>query len=148
MSNLAKNFEKIFKEQASELDGVYVMRLPDQISFYKGSTNPCDFVAYKRPHGFCIELKTTAGSSMPLKNIADTQLEGMYEAIQTRGIKAYVVIWFYEHDVTVAFPIKYIWRMVNKQGKKSVRYDDDNGIVIPAEKIKKYFKYDWSVLFR
>lgn len=148
MSSRAKNFEHIFKEQASKLENVLVMRLPDQQSFLKGSYNICDFICFRRPHFFCIELKSVQTPSLASKLIADTQLDGMYEALSTRGVKAFVVIWFVGKDVTIAFPVKYLYKLFRVQGKKSVRYDDEHGIIIPGKKLKKYFEYDWSPLFR
>jgi hypothetical protein len=72
----------------------------------------------------------------------------MHDIISIRGIKAYVVIWFVSKDVTRAFPVKYLWRLFRIDGKKSVRYDDENGILIEGKKLKKYFEYDWSPLFK
>lgn len=148
MLSTGKQFETLFKEQVSELPDVYVHRIHDQMNGLKGSCNIADFLVYRRPHLYACELKTTQGASLPIANIPETQLNGMYEAIQTRGVKAYFIVWFIDKDITKIFPAKYVWRAVNKQGKKSIRYDDENGVLIEGEKLKKYFKYDWSPLFK
>lgn len=148
MSSLGKNFEKLFKEQARTLPNVYVYRLVDQVSYLKGSWNPCDFFCYKKPTFYFVELKTCATASLPRKNIADTQLNSMYEAISIKGIKAFVVVWFYSKGVCRAFPIKYLWKLFNKDKKKSVRYDDEHGILIRGDKLKKYFIWHWEELFK
>lgn len=148
MSSRAKNFERLFKEQASKLDGVYIQRIPDQMTGLKGSYNICDFICYKRPHMIAVELKSVQTPSLASKLIADTQLEGMHDIISIRGIKAFVVIWFVSKDVTRAFPVKYLWKLFRIDDKKSVRYDDENGILIEGKKLKKYFEYDWSPLFK
>ena len=59
VSTTGKQFEKVFREQASKLKDVYVYRIPDRMDFMKGSTNPCDFFCYKKPNFYLVECKTT-----------------------------------------------------------------------------------------
>lgn len=149
MSNRGKGFEKCFKEQLSEYPDVLVYRIPDQMSMVKGSCNPADFIVYKRPSFLYCELKTTSTCSLPSKNISDFQLQSMREAINIRGVKAFVVVWFYQHSCCKAYKIKYLYNLFVNKGKKSVSHKDPNGINIPVIKeLKKYCVWDWSVLLK
>lgn len=145
--SLAKNFEKMFKEQVSNIAGIYCLRLYDTMFMAKGIHNPSDFVTYKKPTFYLIECKTCQTKSLPFKNIADTQFEDMYMASKIRGVKCYVVCWFYQHDKCIAYDIKYLYKL-RKEGKKSVSSVDPKGITIDGIKRKKYFDWDWTALFK
>lgn len=148
MSSLGKTFEKYFRNQVEEqLPEAYVYRLYD-IFDYRCISNPCDFFVFLRPNFFLIELKSTSGGTLPFKNISDGQMEGLFSASKLRGVKAYVVCFFYEKNICVAYPIKYLYYLFKEKGKKSVSYKDENGIVISGEKLKKYFIWQWSDLFK
>lgn len=142
-----KYFEKLFSVQAGMLQGVYVHRIVDQMTYRKGSFNIADFITYKYPTMYFVELKTTAQASLPRANIAETQLRGMYGASKTKGIKAYIICWFYEKDVCRAFPIDYVWKQFNVHKKKSLRFDDEHGLLITGIKRKSYWQWDWYKLF-
>lgn len=143
--SIAKNFEKLFYEQANSLKDVFVYRLYD--TMFVQASNIADFLGYKKPYMYVIECKTCATKSMPIKNISEHQITDALDAEVNKGIKSYIVIWFYEHDICKVFKTKYINSLV-KKGKKSVSSDDEHGILIPGIKRKKYFDWDWSVLFK
>lgn len=126
---------------------MYVHRIVDQMTFKVGSWNIADFIVYKYPTMYFIELKTCQGASLPRQNISDHQLSGMFQAVSKKGIKAYVICWFYDKDVCRAFPIEYLHRIFFKEKKKSVRYDDEKGILISGTKLRSYFVWHWEDLF-
>lgn len=140
--SLGKNFESICAIQLQE-QGFYVQRIPDQMSFLKGSKNPCDYIAYKYPYMFLLEMKTTAGSSLPLRNISEFQMKSLNDCFLTRGVIGLYFVWFYDKNVTLAVLGDYITNL----DKKSIRYDDPNCIVIEGTKKKKYFEYNFTKLF-
>lgn len=96
---------------------------------------------------YFIELKTCQGASLPKANISDHQLSGMFQAVSKKGIKAFVICWFYEKDICRAFSIEYLHKIFYKDKKKSVRYDDEHGILISGKKLKSYFLWNWEDLF-
>lgn len=126
---------------------VHIHRIVDQMTYKKGSFNIADFIAYHYPTMYYLELKTTQGASLPKANISDNQLKGMYWASKVKGLKCYVICWFYEKDICLAFSIEYLWKLFNGLGKKSVRYDDPNGILIQGTKKTTYWQWDWKCLF-
>ena len=144
--SLAKNFEHNIAEQLKNI-GVFVYRLSDLVNKF-GVSNPCDYFAYKHPNMYLLEMKTTAGSSLPLKNISDFQYNSMLESSKIKGMKPYFIIWYYDRDVTIAVPIEVI-KDIKETNKKSIRYDynDKRIIKISGEKKKIYFEYDWSEFF-
>jgi hypothetical protein len=149
MSNRGKGFEKCLKDQLSEYPDVLVYRIPDQMSMVKGSCNPSDFIAFKRPHIYFLEMKTIETPSLPAKCISDFQLSSMWEYSKIRGAKCFLIVWYYSKEVCKVFNIKYVYKQLVEKGKKSLSYKDENGIEIPIiKKLKKYCIWDWSVIFK
>ena len=140
MASLAKNFEAKFKQDFSKLDGAIVDRLYDTTNGFKGNTNPCDFIAYKYPNIFYIEIKTTKGNTLPLDRIT-----------QYDKLRAGVIVWFYEKDYILYVPIKSIEKM-KKDEKKSINLKklvDNNEYKhynIMGVKKRVYFDSDYSIL--
>ena len=147
MSSLAKNFEAKVKEQLNLLDNVYPIRLYD---FIGARDYPSDFIVYKKPHLICLECKTCQLKSFPFSNISDSQWHGMLSAIKKAiGVKSYVLIWFYMQDKTLLCDMKTLEKM-RKEGKKSIRFDEQgDGIYeLEGEKKSKYYKYDFEKLLK
>ena len=81
-----------------------------------------------------------------LGDMAKEELKAL-EAEKVKGVKAYIIVWYYNHDICKAFRTSYIYSLI-QAGKKSVSSEDTNGILIPGVKRKKYYDWDWSVLFK
>lgn len=145
LSTLAKNFEKLFREQTNKLKDVFVYRLYD--TMFIQASNIADFIGYKKPNLYVVECKTCQTKSLPFKNIAEHQITDALEAEKVKGVKAYIIVWYYNHDICKAFRTSYIYSLI-QAGKKSVSSEDTNGILIPGVKRKKYYDWDWSVLFK
>lgn len=146
--SLAKNFEHNVKAQLSNVDNVYVLRLYDTMFAARGIRNPSDFIAYKKPNMILLECKTTAGASLPFKNISDGQWEDIYNATQkAKGIRGIILVWFYDKDTTLAIDIRKLVELKNN-GDKSIRYDatGDGIIKVEGEKSRLYFKYDFDTM--
>ena len=144
--SLAKNFEHKVKAQLSNVDNVYVLRLYDTMFAAKGIRNPSDFIAYKKPNMILLECKTTAGASLPFKNISDGQWEDIYNATQkAKGILGVILIWYYDKDVTLAVDIRKLVELKNN-GEKSLRFDAcGEGIIkVHGAKAKLYYTYDFK----
>lgn len=144
--SLAKNFEKLCKCGIEKV--AYIYRIND-FGNLVGISNPCDFFAYKYPYMYMLEMKTTAGYSLPLKNISDYQYKSMLEASIKYKIKSYFIVWYYDRNVTLAIPVEVV-KAVKESNKKSIRYDykNDKIITIQGEKKKIYYSYDWKSFFK
>lgn len=143
-----KQFEKLFREQVEALGDVFCYRILDY-SNYMGISNPCDYFCYYKPNMYMIECKTTAGASLPFKNISDYQLKSLWESFIKYSIDSYVIVWYYEKEVCRAIPISVIKEMIDVN-KKSIRYDhkDRRIINITGKKKRVYYDWDWESLFK
>ena len=144
--SLAKNFEHNVKAQLSDVKDVYVLRLYDTMFAARGIRNPADFIAYKKPNMILLECKTTAGASLPFKNISDGQWEDIYNATQkAKGILGVILIWYYDKDVTLAVDIRKLVAL-KLMGEKSIRHDAcGEGIIkVHGTKAKLYYTYDFK----
>lgn len=144
--NRGKQFEHIVFASFNDVDDVSINRLPDQMSGYKGSSNICDFIAYKYPHQYFIECKCCYGNTFPLTNITVNQWEGLMSKSKIKGCIAGVIIWFIDWDITVFFPINSLCNLKD-EGLKSVNARNLPFYEVPfnileGKKKRTFFKYD------
>lgn len=144
-----KKFEDILKEDwLASVPGSTIDRLYDSVSGYKSVSNISDFIAYKKPYIFYLECKTHAENTFPFTKL--TQYDKLVEKVGIEGVRAGVVIWFYDHDRVIYVPISTVTNMMN-DGKKSVNIrtiekDGYRFIEIPSKKKIVYMTSDYSVL--
>lgn len=149
--NRGTQFEEKFKEDwIKTVPDSFILRLPDQITYYSGSTNICDFLTYKHPELFLVECKTTHVGTFPFSNFP--QYERMIKFKDVSGIRAGVVLWWIAHDTIAWIPIQSVEQM-KKDKKKSINikmikekvYDIT---LIPSVKKRVFFDSDYSVLLK
>lgn len=156
--NRGKKFEEVVKECFNKVPGVSIDRIHDQTTHYKGSTNICDFIVYKKPYEYYIECKSVHGNTIPIYSpeerkkygaITNRQWEGMLEKSKIEGVTAGVIIWFTDHDTTVYYPIATL-EDIRNSGKKSIRYDyfHPERIYLCGEKKRVFFDYDMNDLLK
>lgn len=139
--NRGKQFEDVVKKAFQKVDGVSIDRLHDQTNGYLGSSNICDFIVYKKPCEYYIECKSVHGASLPLKNITDTQWNGLLEKSYIDGVVAGVLCWWVDKDVTKFLPIQDL-EDFKKWGLKSVNYEQTIGTKLDGIKKRVFFEYD------
>lgn len=139
--NRGKQFEGIVRDAFEDVPGVSIDRFYDQTTGFKGSQNICDFVVYRKPNELYMECKSCHGNTFPFSNITDTQYSGLLKKSVIKGVIAGVLIWWVDRDTTKFIPISKIeeWKL---NGLKSVRYDTEDGIVVPGRKKRVFFEYD------
>ena len=146
-TNRGKQFEQKFKEDFSRIPGVSIDRLYDQVSGMYGVRNICDFIVYKKPLLFYIELKSHLGNTFPLSNLK--QYDKLCNKVGIEGVRAGVIIWFIDHDKIYYVPISTITKMLG-EGKKSVNVKDIDTyriISIPSIKKRVFLDSDYTPLF-
>jgi len=121
MVNRGKDFEQQFRTQLQQVFDV--IRLADNTAGYMGGRNICDFIAYKFPYMYYLELKTTKGNTLPFRNITQNQFEGLIEKEQIEGVGAGIVVWFLEHNATF-FVSAGLLKQLRQEGKKSLHIED------------------------
>lgn len=143
--NRGKDFENVIKKDFLKIPDVSIDRLHDQTSGFKGSSNICDFVVYRKPYEYYIECKSVHGGSLPFRNITDRQWMGLKEKSIIYGVYAGIICWYIDHDITVYYPIQYLYD-VKRSGRKScsVRHiDKDCGcVILEGRKKRVFFNYD------
>jgi hypothetical protein len=148
--NRGKHFEAIIREAFERVDGVSIDRIHDQTTRYKGSTNICDFIVYKKPYEYYIECKTVHGNTLPFSNITDNQWNGMLEKSKIQGVTAGVICWWIDKDVTLFIDIRRL-EYLRYIGLKSVRYYNEQwtDLIVPIKGKKKrvFFEYDMDKFF-
>ena len=159
--NRGKQFEEVVRQCFERVPGVSIDRLHDQTTGFKGSQNICDFIVYKKPYEYYFECKTIHGNTLSIHgndpkhkygNITNRQWEGLLEKSKIKGVKAGVICWWVDRDITLFIPIKTlnIWR--TQTSVKSVRFDiyqkDFDVIVIHGTKKRVFFDYDMKDFLR
>lgn len=149
--SLAKEFENKVKEDWQSIEGVSIDRLYDPEGGYFGISNISDFIAYRYPCIYYIEVKTIKGNTFPLTNLK--QYDKLVRKKNIKGVNAGVILWFYEHDNKITYiPIE-VFEQLKKDEKKSfnVKYIESQeyfNIPIPSIKKRTYYDSDYSILFK
>ena len=147
--NRGKQFEDVIKEAFEQLPNVSIDRLHDQTNGYRGSSNICDFIVYRKPHEFYFECKSVHGNTLSIHstdpkhcygNITNKQWEGLSEKALLHGVHAGVICWWIDRDVTLYIPIKTL-QLLRENGCKSVNYKLTAFPVLGTKK-RVFFDYD------
>ena len=146
--NRGKEFEARFKQDfLASIPNSTIDRLYDTTNGYFSIKQVSDYIGYKEPNIFYIELKTHKGASLPFINI--TQYDKLKEKVGIPGVRAGVICWLYEKDLIFYIPVNTITQMKN-EGKKSVGIkaveEGYNIKIIPAEKKRIFMAGDYSIL--
>lgn len=164
IKNPGKSFEVDFKESCIK-EGLFIHRLRDNAMSYTESesvytwNNPYDFLVYKLPTLFAVELKHTKYMSMSIqrteaeednKMIKYCQIEGLQKASKYEGVKAGFILSFYNeitgNENTFYISIDNFINFLVKENKKSInmldviRYDG-----IKVTQTKKRVKYHYHI---
>lgn len=146
--NKGKKFEARFREDwLKSFPRSFCYRLPDQISYYHNSSNPCDFICFTNSTLFLLELKTHNGNTFPLANLTQYEKLLSYDCIDR--CKVGMVLWMIDHDCVVFIPINTI-KQLKDEGKKSFNIKDlDKGYkltIIPTIKRRTFLTADYTKL--
>jgi len=158
MKNPGKIFEEDFKKS---LKDVFFLRLTDpSVSFNQAcfkcpnnvtrfsKRNICDFVVFKTPILYLIELKSVSGKSIPFKNIKkgnkDDRLDKMVESSQKENVLSLFIVNFRQVDNKTFFcSAKSIQDYMNNSVRKSlpISFFEDYGNFIKSAKKRTRYTY-------
>lgn len=144
MADIGKQFEFEFTKQCEDTPGLVLTRLHDVNGKFKDVDNPCDFILYKYPNVYYLELKARQGHLLNFKSgIRPNQWEGLLDYSYIEGTYAGILIWFYEHHKTYFINIKTLEKL-RKSGKKSITIDDCErlGVLFDGRLKRKFTAYD------
>lgn len=170
--NEGKRFERDFK--ASVPPGSWCYRLRDSpVSYYGGSgaegirfaqDNLCDFVLYRAPTLYLLELKTVGTPSAALTSLfgkfdpekrcykKQRHLQDMAKAEQAAtGLRALVVINYRRTGHTYAVPARDVLEWVERAaagGRKSIpeEFCISHGTPVSANRLRVHWRYDVAAL--
>lgn len=152
-NNKGKQFEQVIHQAFSKVPDVSIDRLRDAPRKLKGVDNPSDFIVYKKPHEVYVECKSHKGNTLPFSCIRDEQIKGMTEKAKIEGVKAGIIVWYIDKDITVWYPIGLVVERILALEKSlnvkdtelwssDVWDKDKRCIVIQGKKKRVYFDYD------
>ena len=98
---LGKQFEQKFYDDFLKIESSSIDRNYDIMLGYKHISSISDYTCYIYPNLYYIECKTIKGNTFPISNL--TQLDKLKEKIGIKGIRAGVIIWFYEHENKIIY---------------------------------------------
>lgn len=141
-NNIGKVFEQEFKDSISP--DYYLYRLKDDTSGFYGVSNPCDYILFRSPNLFLVELKTHKGKSIPLAKIRENQIQGMSKAVQYDGVYGGFLINFRDLEETYYVSVQEVINFIQTEKRKSipVGWCRDHGIQIPQVKKRVRYRYD------
>lgn len=168
-----KRFESNFKDSIdcyndkNKHDKISYLRLYDPGHGFGGVSNPCDYVLYKYPSVFYLELKERKGDRI---NFSDCITDGQYEELvkqdKIKGCHGGVLFKFSDHDLCYYVPINKISRHAEEvtrgknkgklrwsytlNGSKSMTPEmaEEEGIILVGEKKRVNWTYDVMSLLR
>jgi penicillin-binding protein-related factor A (putative recombinase) len=159
--NPGKSFEKSIREACPS--SCKFLRLSDPAQSFGGSgnlrfsnRNPYDIEIYLMPNLFCLELKSTQGSSFSFDRIGEKsnsppmiksyQLEGLLSASQFPGVFAGLILNFRTSAKTYYIPIFDFISFTNTTTKKSINEKDISALPhILINQTLKRTKYAFDV---
>ena len=132
-SSLGKKAERKIKEWLNNpSQGYCFYRIPDQMSGFYMSSNPCDFLCYKYPNLCWIESKTTIHDRWDFSQLTDVQRNSLYEFSQVDGVYGLVIVLFSTYKRAVILDI----RDIVESGEKSINIKKIDKWSIPYAEIQ------------
>ena len=106
--------------------------------------NICDFMLYKKPYLFLLELKSTKTKSLPNSNVRKHQIEELLEASKYDGVICGLVIEFSTHNTAYFIEINRYKSFLETNSRKSLPIDylSKNGIKIQMTRKKINSNFD------
>lgn len=147
MANPGKNFEDDVIRSVAENKQLSLYRLYDTTGGRAGVKNISDFIAYKYPHEYYLELKSTKENRLNFKAITDKQYNGLLEKSKIKGIYAGIIINYREIEKTYFVEINTI-RNMREMGGKSISSEYASKVGVEMRGIKRVtrFRYDLEEL--
>lgn len=110
--------------------------------------NPCDFILYKIPNIYLLELKSHKGKSIPFGALQLYQIESLHRYSQVDGVVAGFVFNYRDMNETYFVDAVTVYQFYHVGERKSfsVEWTKENGILIPQELKRTRYRYDFSNL--
>ena len=148
MKNRGKDFEKRFERDfKSSFPLSTIIRLPDQISYYKQSSrNVCDYICFTDDRLFLVECKETIGNTFNWAKFKQYDIMLSYK--DNYHVVPIIIIWFIDHDKILATRVDEIEKM-KQDGLKSININHLGNyqiLDIPSVKKRVYLESDYKAI--
>ncbi|MFT4413378.1 Holliday junction resolvase RecU [Fredinandcohnia humi] len=112
--------------------------------------NPCDFILYKNPNIYLLELKSHKGKSIPFGAIQPNQIESLYRHNKIKGIIAGFVFNYRDNNETYFVDAVTVYHFYHMGERKSfsLEWARDKGILIPQKLKRTRYQYDLCNLLK
>lgn len=144
MANPGKHFEEDFAKSLKINNEISLQRLYDVTGGRAGIHYHCDFILYKYPYEYHIELKSTKETRLNFNYISDGQYAGLLEKSKVKGVYAGVLINYRSVDETYFVPITTI-RLLRDLGVKSISYQEARNYGIQLEGTKRRVRFNYDI---
>ena len=140
--NSGKRFEQCFRKSVPS--HVFYYRLKDSSNTWSNGntrftlTSACDVVMFDGSILYLLELKSTKGKSLPLKNIKDHQISDLLAFSHFKNVLCGLVIEFSECNTCYFIEISLIDEFKRKSNRMSIPIDycQNKGIKIDLKRLR------------
>lgn len=110
--------------------------------------NLCDFILYKIPNIYLLELKSHKGKSIPFGAIHPYQIESLYQFSSIDGVVAGFVFNFRDMNETYFVDVVTVYQFYHVGERKSfsLKWTKENGIFIPQKLKRTRYQFDFCNL--
>ena len=148
--NTGKEFEKDFQNSIKE---GYLYRLRDSGGSWQGGnksrftpSNICDFIYFKSPKMYLLELKSHKGKSIPYTALK--QLDKLVEVNNRKleNLKALFILNFADLEETYVIEAESIASIKESKSRKSLSIEDVREYGYKVDQVKKKVRYRYKLL--
>lgn len=125
-----------------------VYRLKDDNLGFANVKNPCDFILYRKPKIYLLELKSHKGKSIPFGAIQSYQIELLYQFSIIDAVKAGFIFNFWDVNETYFVEVVSVYHFYHERERKSfsLNWVKENGVALPQKLKRTRFKYELGSL--
>lgn len=137
-----KKFEEDFANSVP--NSVFKQRLKDDMSGFKNVANICDYILYRYPSLYLLELKSHKGKSIPFDALREKQISGLFAEVGRRGVRAGFVFCFSDIEEVYYVKAEDVVSFINSGERKSfpIEWCREHGKRLEGEKARTRFKYN------
>ena len=149
MADRSKDWEKRVMEQWKKtVPDSFMYRLYDTTFGYKSIANISDYIAYKYPYIYCIEVKCHEGPRFPFS--AFRQYEKMLDYKGISGVKLGVILWMIDYQKVFWIPLETFIKIYS-EGHKSfnIKMSDNpeyEVLDLKAKNLRTFMSVDFNNL--
>lgn len=149
--NTGKKFEEDIKKSID--DTAFLYRLRDSGGSWQGGeksrftpSNICDFILFKSPRMYLLELKSHKGKSIPYTVIK--QLDKLLDVANRKleNLQCYLLLNFADLEETYLIEVESVASIKESKSRKSLSIEDVREYGYKVDQVKKKVRYRYKLL--